>query len=63
MRDRTFWFAAYEGQRERVGLPSAGRVPAPSDLARATNPVIQRLVALNPWPVPNVAGAGPATPT
>ena len=61
-RDRTFWFAAYEGQRESVGLPSAGRVPARSDLGRATNPVIQRLVALNPWPEPNVASVAPGEP-
>src|SRR5258707_1819473 len=58
VKDHRFSFTAYEGQRERVGLPATSRVPRRADLARATNPVIQRLVALNPWPAPNVAGAG-----
>jgi hypothetical protein len=58
VKDKTFYFASYEGQRERVGLPATSRVPSPADLARATNPVIQRLVARSPWPAPNVAGAG-----
>lgn len=59
LRDRTFWFASYEGQRENVGLPSLSRVPTRADLATASNPVIQRLVALNPWPAPNIPNAGP----
>ncbi|HEY3383543.1 MAG TPA: TonB-dependent receptor [Vicinamibacterales bacterium] len=62
VRDKTFWFAAYEGQRENVGLPSLSRVPSPSALSTATNPIIKKLVALNPWPAPNVAGAGPDEP-
>jgi hypothetical protein len=62
VHDRTFFFAAYEGQRESVGLPSLARVPDPAVLATATNPVIKNLVALNPWPAPNIAGAGPNDP-
>jgi len=59
VHDKTFFFAAYEGQRENVGLPSVARVPDPAVLATATNPVIQNLVALDPWPAPNIPGAGP----
>jgi hypothetical protein len=59
VKDRTFWLVAYEGQREAVGLPGLSRVPDPAVLATATNPIIQRLVALHPWPAPNIAGAGP----
>ncbi len=55
-RNQTFFYFAYEGQRERVGLNSTARVPDPSEIADAggpTNPVIARLLARNPWPAPN----------
>ena len=55
-RDRTFFYFAYEGQRERVGLNSTARVPDPREIAALggpTNPVIARLLARNPWPAPN----------
>jgi hypothetical protein len=55
-RNSTFFFFAYEGQRERVGLNSTARVPDPGEIAALggpTNPVIARLLARNPWPVPN----------
>ena len=55
-RNRTFFYFAYEGQRERVGLNSTARVPDPSeiaDLGGPSNPVIARLLARNPWPAPN----------
>lgn len=55
-RNRTFFYAAYEGQRERVGLNSTARVPDPGEIAALggpTNPVIARLLARNPWPAPN----------
>ncbi|MGA9995966.1 MAG: TonB-dependent receptor [Pyrinomonadaceae bacterium] len=55
-RNRTFWYTAYEGQRERVGLNSVARVPDPREIAAlggATNPVIAQLLARNPWPAPN----------
>ena len=60
VRNRTFFFVAYEGQRERVGLNSVARVPDPREFAAlggATNPVIARLLARNPWPAPNRPGA------
>jgi outer membrane receptor protein involved in Fe transport len=56
VRNRTFFYAAYEGQRERVGLNSTARVPDPREIAALggpTNPVIARLLARNPWPAPN----------
>ena len=55
-RNRTFFYFAYEGQRERVGLNSTARVPDPTeiaDLGGPSNPVIARLLARNPWPAPN----------
>jgi len=55
-RNRTFFYFAYEGQRERVGLSSSARVPDPREIAAlggAANPVIARLLARNPWPAPN----------
>ena len=55
-RNQTFFFFAYEGQRERVGLNSTARVPDPHEIAALggpTNPVIARLLARNPWPMPN----------
>ena len=56
IRNRTFFYFAYEGQRERVGLNSTARVPDPREIAALggpTNPVIARLLARNPWPAPN----------
>jgi hypothetical protein len=55
-RNKTFFYFAYEGQRERVGLNSTARVPDPREIAALggpTNPVIARLLARNPWPAPN----------
>ena len=55
-RNQTFFFFAYAGQRERVGLNSTARVPDPREIAALggpTNPVIARLLARNPWPAPN----------
>ncbi len=56
IRNRTFFYFAYEGQRERVGLNSTARVPDPREIAALggpTNPVIAKLLARNPWPAPN----------
>lgn len=55
-RNKTFFYFAYEGQRERVGLNSTARVPDPREIAALggpTNEVIARLLARNPWPAPN----------
>ncbi len=63
VKDKTFFYADYEGQQESVGVVTAGCVPegtgpggslSPND---ATNPVIASLLAShNPWPAPNVPG-------
>lgn len=60
VKDKTFWFVNYEGQRERVGLNSVARVPDPREIADTlarlsgpVNPVIARLLQRNPWPAPN----------
>src|SRR6476660_6558739 len=56
IRNRTFFYFAYEGQRERVGLNSTARVPDPREIAALggpTNPVIMQLLGRNPWPAPN----------
>jgi hypothetical protein len=55
-RNKTFFFMAYERQRERVGLNSVARVPDPREIAALggpQNPVIAALLARNPWPAPN----------
>jgi hypothetical protein len=60
IKDKTFFFVAYEGQRERVGFPSAATVPSQADIAAATeanggvvNPIIQNILNTNPWgPLP-----------
>ncbi len=60
VKDKTFFYLNYEGQRERVGVVTLANVPtgsapdgslAPGD---ATNPVIQQLIARHPWPAPNL---------
>ena len=61
VKDKTFFFFDYEGQREPVGVVTIATVPdtgsgpngqlAPAD---ATNPVIAALLARNPWPAPNL---------
>lgn len=55
VRDMSFWFLAYEGQRENGGLPQLGTVPTQADINAYTtgggsiNPVIQRLLDKKPW--------------
>src|SRR5208282_2322046 len=65
IKNRTFFYADYEGQREPVGVVTIASVPTgsaangslqPSD---ASNPVIAALLARNPWPAPNLVNPGP----
>jgi len=61
VKDKTFFFLDYEGQRESVGTVTLACVPegtgpggslSPND---ASNPVIKQLLAThNPWPAPNI---------
>jgi hypothetical protein len=60
VKDKTFFFADYEGQRERVGVVTLACVPTAAQIAAdggATNPVIAKLLARNPWPAANIPGA------
>lgn len=61
LKDKTFWFVAYEGQREGVGIPTVVTVPTKAQLNQAiadnggvVNPVIANLLARNPWPTPTL---------
>ncbi len=57
VKDRTFFFFNYEGQREKVGVVTLGCVPEPSRIAfdgGASNSVMAALLGRNPWPVPNL---------
>ena len=62
VKDKTFFFFDYEGQREPVGVVTIANVPntgycgpngqlSPAD---SSNPVIQALLARDPWPAPNL---------
>jgi hypothetical protein len=60
VKDKTFFFLAFEGQRENGGLPGPVHVPSQADLNAAiaanggvVNPVIAGILARNPWPQPN----------
>lgn len=59
IHDKTFFFVDYEGVRETGAQSSPGCVPTQADILAAApvpgdpssiNPVIQKLLALNPWP-------------
>jgi hypothetical protein len=64
VKDKTFFYLDYEGQRESGAQAGLSTVPtgsapdgslSPSD---STNPVIQALIARHPWPAPNINSAG-----
>ncbi len=61
IHDNTFFFVDYEGVRETGAESSPGCVPTAADISNnapvpgdlgSINPVIQKLLALNPWPAP-----------
>lgn len=58
IKDRTFWFVAYEGWRENGGLPTTASVPSQARVNAFTsgggviNPVIAALLARHPWSIP-----------
>jgi hypothetical protein len=59
IKDKTFFFADYEGQHENVSSVGGACVPDPAQIAAdggATNSVIAALLARNPWPTPNIPG-------
>jgi len=68
VRDKTFFYLNYEGQRESGAQAGLSCVPtgsapdgslSPSDSA---NPVIQALIARHPWPAPNISVPGGGCP-
>ena len=59
VKDKTFFFGDYEGQRELGGLSTTNCVPTPAQITAASagitvNPVISALLARHPWPAPNL---------
>jgi hypothetical protein len=54
-RDRTFFFASYEGFRQVAPSVTSTLVPTPAERATVTDPVSRRL--LEYWPLPNAAGS------
>src|SRR6266446_1620781 len=59
VKDKTFFFVDYEGEREKGAESSTACVPTAQDIAIATannggvvNQVIANLLATNPWPTP-----------
>jgi outer membrane receptor protein involved in Fe transport len=65
VKDRTFWFVAYEGWRESGGLPGVANIPSQAAVTAhgPVNPVIAQLLARNPWgrPLPAVGDPGSDT--
>jgi hypothetical protein len=65
VRDKTFFYADYEGQRENGAQSGITCVPDPAVIAATeasivagggtVNPVSTALLARNPWPTPNIA--------
>jgi len=65
LKNKTFFFVSYEGQREYGGLTSLGHVPTQDDIAAALaspvvvnaggeSPIIANLLARHPWPAANI---------
>ena len=69
-KDKTFFYLAYEGQREIIGIPSSMTVPSQAlitadraILGALVSPVSSNILALNPWgPLPAVGDLGGADP-
>ena len=66
IKDKTFFYVDYEGQRERGAQSGLSCVPDPAQIAAdiaangAPNKVSAALLARNPWPAPNLAGNTPS---
>ncbi len=65
VKDKTFFFTDYEAVRETGKLSYTTLVPTAQEIAIATlniptgsvNPVVAKLLALNPWPTANIPSA------
>lgn len=68
VKDRTFFYFDYEGQRETGAQAGTTCVPDPAVITQSeaaiaswneqVNPISTALLGRNPWPAPNVPGAG-----
>src|SRR5262249_16976149 len=66
-KDKTFFYVNYEGQRESGAQAGQSCVPDPAQISAAeadiasrgesVSPVMQALLARNPWPPPNIPSA------
>lgn len=65
VKDKTFFYVNYEGQRESGAQAGQSCVPDPAEIAAdiaangAPNSVSAALLARNPWPTPNIAAGAP----
>jgi len=65
VKDKTFFYIDYEGQRENGAQAGETCVPDPAEIAAdeaangAPDPVIASLLARHPYPTPNIASAAP----
>jgi len=62
VKDRTFFYLNYEGQRENGAQAGTACVPDPAVISATeasivVNPVMSALLARQPWPTPNISGA------
>jgi hypothetical protein len=62
-KDRTFFFVAYEGQRERVGSDFVFTVPTPNQVTLAQQEAIANIGSLNPALVKILQDFMPTSPT
>lgn len=62
-KNRTFFFMAYEGQRERVGSDSLLYVPTPDEVSLAKREALANISALNPGLVKLLSDYLPTSPT
>ncbi len=68
VKDKTFFYADYEGQRETGAQAGSSCVPDPRQIAAdeaalgGVNPVIGNLLARNPWPTPDIPVAFTPSP-
>jgi len=66
VKDHTFFYFDYEGQRETGAQGGLSCVPEPLQIAAdesvngPANKVSQALLNRNPWPAPNLPGTGPS---
>jgi hypothetical protein len=70
IKDRTFFFASYEGQRESGGIPAPSSIPTQAQISSylagggSINPISQSILNRNPWgplPAGDPANPGPAS--